>query len=216
MSPLLSSLSFSSSAYGFTKGQQGGGVTPNLFSYEFGSLTSNGNESSSPVNVWYRRNIFQTVYTVEELNAYGAQSGCTFTKLRWYITDAIPSTNSARGLNIRLFHTTASNGSTLASAITSKTTVYSVSDVTDVTQFESLGPAEFTFTTTFTWNGTNNICIESCTAQNKLNYIARGTQRVFNIANGSRYSWTDSSGTSCSTSPGSIANYKPSVQMDWI
>lgn len=194
------------------------GPTFGTFSYEFSSGTSNGTQVQSPVNVYYRRNIFQTVYTSTELTNNGVISGSKFNKLRWYITGVVPSTNSARGLNIRLFHTTATDGTTVASPIDgeSKITVYSVSDVTDVTQFESLGPAEFTFTTTFTWNGTNNICIESCTAQNETNWISAGTQRVFTFTNGSRYNQTDNAGTSCGDTPDTIENFKPSVEMDWV
>ena len=192
-------------------------VPGGTFSYNYSSGTSNGTTTASPANVYFRRNIFQTVYTAAELNANGATSGAIFNKLRWYITGAVPASNSVRGLNIRLFHTTASDGSTVASPIggESKTTVYSVSDTTDVTQFETTGNALFNFSNTFTWNGTNNICIESCTAQNETNYVAAGLQRIFNISNGSRYSWTDSTGTSCSVTPGTVQGFKPSVEMDY-
>jgi hypothetical protein len=191
--------------------------TSGTFSYNYSSGTSNGTQAASPANVYFRRNIFQTVYTAAELSANGAYGGSIFNKLRWSITGAVPITNSARGLNIRLFHTTASNGSTLAAPIggESKTTVYSVSDLTDVTQFEAIGNAIFNFTSTFTWNGTNNICIESCTAQNQTNYTSAGTQRIFNVTNGSRYTWTDNAGTSCSETPGTVQGFKPSVEMDY-
>lgn len=188
------------------------------FSYQFASASSNGTTTASHVNVYFRRNIFQSIYTAAELTANGATSGATFNNLKWAITGAIPAANSARGLNIRLFHTTAADGSTTATPIggESKTTVYSVSDTTDVTQFETVGTALFNFSNTFTWNGTNNICVETCTAQNETNYTAAGTQRVFNTANGGRYSWTDSAGTSCSNIPGSTTAYKPSVEMDFV
>ena len=186
------------------------------FSYQFASASSNGIQAASHVNVYFRRNIFQSIYTAAELTANGATSGATFNNLRWAITGAVPAGNSARGLNIRLFHTTAENGATLATAIGSKTTVYSVSDVTDVTQFESVGTALFNFSNTFTWDGTNNICIESCTAQNETNYTSAGTQRVFNTTSGGRYSWSDSAGTSCSDTPVTTTAYKPSVEMDFV
>lgn len=187
------------------------------FGYEYDSATSNETTTQSPVNIYYRRNIFQTVYTAAELISSGAVSGCIFRNLTWYITGAVPSEYSVRGLNIRLFHTTTNDGTVTASPIVgeSKTTVYSVSDTTDVLEFESIGDAEFTFITPFVWNGVNNICIESCTAQNELNWFAAGTQRVFPFTNGSRYSQDDSAGTSCGVNPSEIANFKPSVQMDF-
>jgi hypothetical protein len=191
----------------------GGGT----FSYNYSSGTSNGTSTAAPANIYFRRNIFQTIYTAAELSSNGASSGAIFDKLRWFITGAVPAANSVRGLNIRLFHTTASDGSTLATPISgeSKTTVYSVSDTTQVTEFEAIGNAIFNFTSTFTWNGTNNICIESCTAQNETNYTSAGTQRIFNVTNGSRYSWSDNAGTSCSETPTTVQAFKPSVEMDY-
>jgi hypothetical protein len=185
------------------------------FEYQYDSGISNGTITQSPVNIYYRRNIFQTVYTAAELSANGAVSGCIFTNLTWYITGAVPSERSVRGLNIRLFHTTTVDGTVTASPIGGETkiTVYSVSDTTDVLEFESIGDAEFGFTAPFVWNGVNNICIESCTAQNEFNWFAAGTQRVFPITNGSRYSQDDNVGTSCSENPSEIVNFKPSVKM---
>ena len=191
--------------------------TVQTFSYGFSSDTSNGNQVASPCNNYYRKNIFQTVYTVAELSANGAAAGAVFNKLRWYITDAVPSTNSVRGLNIKIFHTTNTNSSTDASPIGSKTTVYSVSDTTAVTEFESLGPCTFNFANTFTWDGTNNICIESCTAMNETNWTTNGTQRIVNAANGSIYQRDDEPGTLCGTTPATTtgATFKPSVEMDY-
>lgn len=187
------------------------------FSYQYSSGTSNGTQVQSPVNIYYRRNIFQTVYTAAELSANGAVGGCIFRNLRWFITGVVPTGNSARGLNIRLFHTTTADGTAVASPIAGefKTTVYSVSDTTDVLEFETLGNAQFTFATPFTWNGTNNICVESCTAQNETNWTSAGTQRIFNVTNGSRFRQTDNAGTSCGDTPGTTQGFKPSVEMDF-
>ena len=194
-----------------------GNIPSGTFSYQYSSVISNETTVQSPVNIYYRRNIFQTVYTAAELIANGAVSGCIFRNLKWYITGAVPSAYSVRGLNIRLFHTTTNNGTAIASSIggESKITVYSVSDTTDVLEFESIGDAEFGFTAPFVWNGVNNICIESCTAQNEFNWFAAGTQKVFTVVNGSRYSQNDNAGTSCSESPSEVANFKPSVQFDF-
>jgi hypothetical protein len=186
------------------------------FSYGFSSSESNTNQIPVPCNIWYRRNIFQTVYTAAELSANGAVAGAQFNNLKWYITDAVPSTESVRGLNIKIFHTTNTDSSSAASPISTKTTVYSVSDATDVTQFESLGPCTFNFTNTFTWDGVNNICIESCTAENELQYLARGTQRIVNVANGSISRQIDANGTSCGDTPNQTGRpFKLSVEMDY-
>jgi hypothetical protein len=195
------------------------------FAYGWQSSISNGNTSPSPSNVWFRRNIFQTVYTVSDLTSNGAESGAIFRNLRWNITGAIPAGNSARGLNIRLFHTTQADGSATASPVAgqSKITVYADTSTTDTLQFESTGIKTFTFgtgnaggtTSSFEWNGVNNICIESCTSQNESIYTQAGQQLIVNVTNGSRYVWTDATGNSCFDTPNTSVGYKSSVQMDF-
>ena len=195
-----------------------GSPNSGIFSYEFDSSTSNDFQEPAPVNIYYRRHIVQTVYTASELSSYGARSGAKFVNLRWYITDPVPEFNSARGLNIRLFHTNTLDGTSDAFPISgeSKTTVYFVDEISDVTEFETAGICQFNFITTFSWNGINNICVEICTSQNENDWLQRGTQRVVYVTNGSRYDETDSVGSSCSDSLSAIIDFKPSVEMDFV
>jgi hypothetical protein len=185
--------------------------------YEYGwsSSSSNGTYSQGhPINIWFRRNIFQTVYDTSDLSS--VEDGAIFRNLKHYVTNAISNSYSARGLNIRLFHTTASKGSD-ASPISgeSKTTVYSIANGTDVSQWQSTGEQTFTFSTPFEWNGADNICIEYCTAQNQNRYRNDGQARVVNET-GSRYRRTDASGSSCSDSPSASVSQRPSIKMDYF
>jgi hypothetical protein len=197
------------------------------FSYNFSSTTSNSTTTQSPMNIYYRRNIFQTIYTVSDLTGNGAESGAIFRNLKWNITNAVPSGNSILGFTLRLFHTTTSDASAVAAPIAgeSTTTVYSDTSSTEFTLVETTGIKTITFgggnntgvtrSSTFEWNGVNNICIESCTSQNQTTWTSNGTQTIFNVTNGSRYYRDDSSGNACTITPNQTLGFKPSVQMDF-
>ena len=202
------------------------------FSYGWSSTTNSGTTQASPINVWFRRNIFQTVYTVSDLTNNGAEAGAIFRNLKWNVTGAVNSSRSIMGFTLRLFHTTTSSGTSLASPISgeSKVTVYADTangngTGTEFTLVETTGIKTITFgggnasgvSSSFEWDGVNNICIESCTQQNEVTYNSSGQIRIFSpVTNGSRYSWTDSAGNSCLTDPNSVIAFKPSVQMDFF
>lgn len=186
------------------------------FSYGWSSGSSNGNYSQGhPINIWFRRNIFNTVYTANDILNNGGEEGAIFRNVKHYVNGSISDSYSARGLNIRVFHTNASKGGQ-ASPISgeSKTTVYSIGNGTDVDQWESTGECTFNFSTPFEWNGSNNICIEYCTHQNQGNYRPQGQGRVVNET-GSRYRRTDSGGTSCSDSADWNVSQVPSIKMEF-
>jgi len=185
-------------------------------SYGWSSGATNSNYGQGhPINIWFRRNIFNVVYNASDLLNNGAEEGAIFRNVKHYVNNPISDSYSARGLNIRMFHTNASRGSQ-GSPISgeSKTTVYSIGNGTDVDQWEGSGEQTFTFSTPFEWNGTNNLCMEYCTHQNQGNYRPDGQARVVNET-GSRYSRTDSGGSSCSdTAYGSVSQV-PSIKMDF-
>ena len=187
-------------------------------SYGWSSGSSNSNYGQGhPINIWFRRNIFQSVYTVSDLLNNGAEEGAIFRNVKHYVTNPISNTYSARGLNIRLFNTDQGKGSTASpSSGSSKVTVYSIGNSSDVSQWQSgTGEKTFTFSTPFEWDGSKNLCIEYCTYQNQNNYRADGQARVVNEF-GSRYYRTDSGGTSCSNgTPYSISQI-PAIKMDFF
>lgn len=196
------------------------------FSYGWSSTATNSTTTQSPINIYYRRNIFQTIYTASDLTNNGAESGAIFRNLKWNIVGSIPSNNSIRGFTLRLFHTTQSNASSVANPISgeTKTTVYADSGTTQFTLVESTGIKTITFgggdlsgvSSSFEWNGVDNICVESCTSQNETTWSSAGTQRVFNISNGSRYYRDDSTGNACTFNPNQTLGFKPSVEMDFF
>lgn len=198
-------------------GGGGGGITPGTFEYGWTSTDSHAVNNPGPINTWYRRTISQTLYTAAELTADGVPSGATFNNITWHVVNANDPSRSVRGFNCRIFHTNSSTGNQHNVLTgTTKTLVYSDGATTDFTLTESTGDKTLTFTNGFTWNGTNNICVEYCTSQNEGGYTQRGTVRcVNNVTNGLYWTWTDSSGNSCSSYPSGSKSYKISIKMDY-
>jgi hypothetical protein len=197
-----------------------------FFEYGWTSTGQNLSSGAAPINVYFRRIIYQTIYTAAELTAAGVPSGAFFNQIIWNITEAVPSNNSILGMNIRLFHTPAANGSTTAVPVTgtSKVTVYSDLSTTEFTLVETTGDKAINFgggssgtsSSSFQWDGVNNVCVESCTSQNQTNYAASGRQRVVSgVASGGRNSRTDSAGNSCNEAPSTSLSYKVSTRMRW-
>ena len=97
-------------------------------SYGWSSGSSNGNYSQGhPINIWFRRNIFNVVYNASDILNNGGEEGAIFRNVKHYVNNPISDSYSARGLNFRMFHTNASRGSQ-GQPISgeSKLTVYSV------------------------------------------------------------------------------------------
>lgn len=189
---------------------------PGTFSYGWESTLETGVGSASPVNVSYRRNIHLTVYPASILLANGARAGARFINLRWYVVNSVPAGNSILGMNIRLYHTTSTTANSAVNAVNGiKTTVYSDSSTTPFLKAESLGVLQVDFSTPFVWDGVNSLVVETCTSQNETNYTSRGSLRAIGTATVRRYNWTDSAGSSCSTTPSDTAQAYISTQMDY-
>ena len=182
-----------------------------LFSFDsycqvinIGSGTNvNGTTTSSPVNIWYRRCVNQTVYTVAELNAAGITGPATIRKIAYYVTQkplyAIP------GYTISMKHTTAANASgNLEGGYTVVKNAFSYSAVAG-------GYDYLTLDTPFNWNGTQNIVVRICWTQVQPNYDASGQCRVYNSANGYKYRWDDNAGGACGLVPNTTVNTKPQI-----
>ena len=174
--------------------------------YQLGTGTAtNGTTTASPVNIWYRRTVCQTVYTAFELNAAGASGPCTINGLGWYVTN-VPL-HTMPGYTIKIKHT---NQADVATAIPTGgwTTVVNAFNYAPTAG----GYDMLNFNTAFNWNGVDNIAIEICWAQVQPDYDASGQCRTYNQASGFRYSRTDVAGNSCGDVPGSILGWKPQVQ----
>lgn len=180
--------------------------------------TAPSTSSVGPINVWYRRNICKNIYFASELTNAGVPSGANFFRLYYDVQSAVPASRSILGFNLRIYHTQSSpNANSDPTVYGSSTLVYSDGATTELLAVESTGIQSLNFTTDFTWDGTNDIVIESCMSQNQGGYIGAGVVlSTFNLTQGvQRSSKTDSAGNSCGLAGTSAQTYRPCLKMDW-
>ena len=191
-------------AYSCNYAQQVGvGSLPDVI---LGSGTSsNGTSTACPVNEYLRSLHGQSVYTAAELNSAGITGPLEITRIGFNIT-GLPN-YAMPNFVVRMGHTTATDASgwTAASGLA---TVYSAS---------SYQPAEtgwnmLTLSTAFTWNGVNNLVID--TAFNLTSASSSsGTTQYTNITNGYRYTRSSYSNQTNVFYGGSTLSYRPNVRL---
>ncbi len=164
----------------------------------------NGTTVSSPVNIYYRQCVNQTVYTVAELNAVGITGPKTINQLGYYITQA--PAYQIPGYQISIKHTTATNASgSLEGGYTVVKYPFNYSPAAE-------GWDMIKFDTPFAWNGTQNIVIRTCWSQVMPSYSATGQCRVYTATNGYKFRWNDNTGSACALVPNTTSTSKPQIQ----
>ena len=196
----------------------GGGGTSTSGTYEYGwsSNSSSSTTDAVPFNVYWRRRRIQQIILASDLTAANIASGVTFNNFTWHQSSAINSGYSILGFNFKMYHTTASNGSTVATPISGTSAQSCYYNSGEFTPAETTGDKTITFSTGFTWNGTNNICLDTCASQNQQWYQQSGKMRIVtNVTNGLRHHRSDNSGSSCGETPNNTGSYKYSFKMDY-
>ncbi|HOV17076.1 MAG TPA: C25 family cysteine peptidase [Candidatus Cloacimonadota bacterium] len=161
-------------------------ATPNIVtSVIIGTGTSStGTYDACPISVWYQSLHGQAVYTAAELNAAGISGQTVITQLGFYVT-GLPDKTMPNYV-VRMKHTTAANAASWQTAA-NMVTVWSSSSY----QPTATGWNMFTLTTPFTWNGTDNIVID--TAFGLIgSYSSTGTVQYTSVTNGYHYIRYDS------------------------
>jgi hypothetical protein len=178
-------------------------VAPSEITLGTGTSVTSVTEAS-PINIWYRSTHGQSVYTVAELNAAGITGATQITKIGFYV-NSVP-VRALPNFIIRMKHTTDTSVASWQSS-TGMSTVYSSASYTPTAGgFDSL-----TLTTPFTWNGTDNIVID--TAFSLVDYDQSGTVRYYSSSNGYRSARSDSSDQTNIFSGGSTSSSKPQVKL---
>ncbi|MFO8145172.1 MAG: S8 family serine peptidase, partial [Candidatus Syntrophosphaera sp.] len=131
-------------------------ATPNLItSVVIGDGTdSNGSTNACPINVYYESLHGQSVYTAAELNAAGLFGPAEITEIGFNVTQT-PDLAMPNYL-VRMGHTTAENVSSWISASALSNVWTSASYQPTQTGWDML-----TLSTPFTWNGTDNLVIDT-------------------------------------------------------
>jgi hypothetical protein len=169
-------------------------------------ISTNGNQSCSPVNIYYRRTVCQFVYTASELSAAGLNPGDVISQIGWFVTQ--PPIYEIPDYTIKMKHVAVGNVSDDL-GLSGWTIVKNPFTYMPVAGDWDMLP----FTTNFVWNGTDNIGVELCWAQVQPNFNQSGQCRIYSTTSGYRYSWTDDPGTSCGLTPLTVNSNKPQAKM---
>ena len=161
---------------------------------------------ASPVNIYYRRQVSQFIYTANEIIAAGGNGPNTLSQMGFYVSNqpiyAIPD------YTIKIKHTTDSdvNNALPTNGWTTVKTAFSYSPAPG-------GYDMIVFDTPFAWDGIQNIAIEICWSQVQPNWNSSGQLRTYTSNNGYRYTRDDDVGSICGEIPATILNVKPQVQL---
>jgi hypothetical protein len=167
-----------------------------------GTDTNTGTQAA-PINIYYRSNRTQTVYTVAELNAAGVGGMNNLMSLAYYIES--PPIHPLPNFRIRVRHTDATDASAHIDGPFEE--VYNnPSYLPTAGDWETLA-----FSIPFAWNGTENILVDTTFDQVPA-YNSSGQQRIFTSPNGMRFVRSDSSNQG-DVNTTTTANYKPQVQL---
>ncbi|HOD18201.1 MAG TPA: M6 family metalloprotease domain-containing protein [Candidatus Cloacimonadota bacterium] len=180
-------------------------ASPAIFVNIGTGTSSTGTYDGCPINVWYQSLHGQAIYTKAELNAQGIYGPINLTQLGFNIT-GLPSLAMPNYV-IRLKHTTASNVSNWIDN-TNMTTVWS----SDSYKPTATGWNVLILNTPFTWNGTDNILID--TAFGLIgSYTSTGTVQYTSLSNGYRFVRSDTADETNVFTSGSTSSYRPNVTM---
>lgn len=168
--------------------------------------TSNAINECSPVNIWYRRNTSQFVYTAAELTAAGAPAGGGNISQMGFIITGLPIYDLP-SFQIRFKHTTASNVSSDLGT-TGWVTVRN-----PATYAPAIGGYDmYVLDVPFNWDGVSNLGVEVCFGQVSPTYDLSGQLKVYAATSGFRYRRTDAAGA-CYTALSFTRNWKPQCQL---
>ncbi len=158
-----------------------------------------------PINIYYRRLLFKTIYTAAELSAAGWTSSDTIYRISFYVT-SVPLYQPIPGWTIGMQNTASAVGSDLTSGWT---IVRNAANASFTLNTENI----ITLDTTFTWNGTSNLAIGFASSMISPTYNASGAIRG-NTPGSSRAAKTDSSGSYVltNTAPSTIT-YRPVITL---
>ncbi|MCB5285046.1 MAG: C25 family cysteine peptidase [Candidatus Cloacimonetes bacterium] len=181
-------------------------ATPNAVTEAIiGSGTgSNGTTIACPINVYYESLHGQSVFTAAELTAAGVTGPIQITQIGFNVT-GLP-TLAMPNFVVRMGHTTSANVASWIS--TGLTQVWSSASYLPT----NTGWNMLTLATPFTWNGTDNILID--TAFGDIgDWEQSGTTQYTNVTNGYRYVRSDDADQTDVFTGGSTSTYRPNVKL---
>jgi hypothetical protein len=161
--------------------------------------------TNGPINIYYRRLLFKSIYTAAELNAAGWTSSATIYRISFYVT-SVPLYQPIPSWTIGMQNTTSAVATDLT---TGWTIVRNAANASFTVNTENI----ITLNTPFTWNGTSNLAIGFASSQISPTWNSSGVVRG-NTPGSSRGAFTDSSGTYLLTNAApSTHTYRPVITL---
>ncbi|MBK7942046.1 MAG: proprotein convertase P-domain-containing protein [Flavobacteriales bacterium] len=166
---------------------------------------------SDPVDDYFNYMRYQTVYTAAQLSGAGMPAGAQITGLGFSVIEdngpAFPA------YTIRMAHTAATNSAAHnAAALTTVFGPASYDAVTTVAGSHDM----ITFSSNFTWNGTDNILVDICTGSSSMAFATPyGGVRAATLTSGSRYVRCDGCGSQCGVSTTSTNGNRPQIRFNY-
>ncbi len=185
-------------------------ATPNnLTSVVIGSgTTATTTTTASPVNIYYKSLHGQSVYTKAELNAAGVFGPIDITQIGFYVS-SVPSL-ALPGFTVRMKHTTAANVAAWETA-TGLVTVYTATSYMPTAG----GYNMLNLATPFTWDGVNNIVIDTAFGL-VASYTSTGTVQYSSVTSGYRYVRSDTANQTSVFTGGYTSTYRPNVKLSFV
>gem|GEM_PF-2726921 len=176
------------------------------------AIIGTGTDSTSatngcPINVYLKSLHGQSVYLASELIAAGVQGPLDITEIGFYVTE-MPVYNMENYI-IRMRHTTATDVSAwINNSDNGYQTVYTSASYMP----SGTGWNMFTFSTPFTWNGVDNIVVDTAFGVNSSS-TASGTVQYSSVTNGYRYVRSTSSNQTNVFNGNQPNNYRPNLKL---
>ncbi len=172
---------------------------------------STAGTGSDPVDDYFEKMRYQTVYTAAELTGGGMSAGSSITALGFSVIEdngpAFPT------YTIRLAHTTATNSATHNTA--TLTTVFGPASYNATVTGAGVHDM-ITFSTPFVWNGTDNILVDICTGSSTMAYASPyGGVRAHSMATGSRYVRCDGCTDRCGVTTNVTNSNRPQIRFNY-
>ncbi len=165
---------------------------------------SSGTSEACPINEYYESLHGQSVYTAAELNSAGVVGPIVISSIGFNVT-GLPSLAMPNYV-VRMGHTSASNVDAWIS--TGLTQVWSSASY----QPTATGWNMFTLTTPFTWNGSDNLLVD--TAFGDIgDWNSSGTTQFTEVTSGYRYVREDNSDQTNIFTGGSTSTYRPNLKL---
>lgn len=162
--------------------------------------------TNGPINIYFRRLLWKSIYTAAELNAAGWSGSTTIRRISFYVT-SVPFYQPIPGWTIGMQNTASSGATDLT---TGWTTVRNAANApTFVVNTENI----IILDTPFTWNGTSNLAIGFASSQISPTFHPSGVVRG-NQPGSSRHATSDSAGSyTLTTAAPSTATYRPVITL---